>query len=236
MRKHIFLALTLSLLTLGNEPAFSADAQSPLSGFKESELPKEPEAQPQIEIKTETKTGIETKTDTSDTSSALPPEPEVHVKDGPLQEARKDLLRSINRAQESGTGVTNYMRAFDYIEDMAVKAQPEADIQKRIDSLKSGLDEQMKRSAQIKTEAQASAASGGSKKMGLGNLIADPFKIPENFRTMGGGAGADSKQLLDSIIADKLGGKMPSQMTKAEIYKKMKEVPELEEYLKKFVK
>lgn len=226
MRKHILLAL--SILIVGGQPAFSIESSAP-PGFKESDLPREPEAQPtsvsQPEVKPET-TSVDT----------LPPEPEVHVKSGPLEESRKDLLRAINAAEESGIGVANYLRAFDYIEDMASKSQPEADIQKRIDSLKSSLEEQMKRSTQIKTEAAATAASGGSKKMGLGNLIADPFKIPENFRTMGGGAGGQSSQLLDNIIQDKLGGKLPSQMTRAEIQKKMKEVPELEDYLKKFIK
>jgi len=178
-------------------------------------------------------------TQTTQTTSDMPPEPEIIVRDGPLNKERSDLLRSIYKAKECGIGIVSYMKAFEYIEDMAAKSQPDDAIQKRIDSLQSGLDEQLKRSEQMKKEAAANATPAGpgsSHKLAPGNLLADPQAIPSSFTTMGGGAGGQSGELLDMIVKDKLGGKLPSQMTRQELQKKMKEVPELEDYLKKFIK
>jgi hypothetical protein len=241
--KLIFAALSLTFAFNSNwQPAW---ADETLPGFKADELPKEPKGEVEIPMNRPTLTPVADElqtpatTDTTQTTSDLPPEPEVIVRDGPLTEARSELLRSIYRAKENGIGIVNYMRAFEYIEDMAAKSEPDEAIQKRIDSLKIVLDEQLKRSEQMKTEAAASAASkgpNGSRKLGPGNLLADPQAIPSSFRTMGGGAGGQSSELLDMIISQKLGGKLPSQMSKQELQKKMKEVPELEEYLKRFNK
>lgn len=241
--KLFFAALSVAFAFNSNwQPAL---ADETLPGFKEDELPKEPTGEVQIPMNRPTLTPVADElqsppsSETTKTNSDLPPEPEVIVRDGPLNEARSELLRSIYRAKECGIGITAYMKAFEYIEDMAARSEPEDAIQKRIDSLKLGLDEQLKRSEQMKTEAAAHAATtgpNGSRKLSPGNLLADPQAIPSNFRTMGGGAGGQSSELLDMIISQKLGGKLPSQMSKQELQKKMKEVPELEEYLKKFNK
>lgn len=247
--KLIFAALSIAFAFNSNcQPVFADEV---LPGFKADELPKEPTGEVQIPMNRPTLTPVADElqspvtpatTDTTQTTSDLPPEPEVIVRDGPLTEARSELLRSIYRAKECGIGITSYMKAFEYIEDMAAKSEPEEAIQKRIDSLKLGLDEQLKRSEALKTEAATSSAHstqqgpGGGRKLGPGNLLADPQAIPSSFRTMGGGAGGQSSELLDMIISEKLGGKLPSQMSKQELQKKMKEVPELEEYLKKFIK
>lgn len=243
----------ISLFFLANfnwQPAFADASDSTgigtgmgtrenLPGFKADELPKEPKGEVEIPMSRPTLTPVsETDaTKTTGTTSDLPCEPEVIVRDGPLTTERSELLRSIYRAKESGIGITNYMRAFEYIEDMAAKSLPDEDIQKRIDSLKLSLDEQVKRSEQMKVEAAANASqhgTGGGRKLGPGNLLADPQAIPSSFRTMSGQAGGQSDQLLDMIITEKLGGKHPSKMTKQELQKKMKEIPELEEYLKRF--
>ncbi len=239
MKKSTFIVLSLSFfLSSVTSQACIAQDKAPIPGFTEGELPKEPQAMPASTIQPASTTQPQqtpspvTQTELqTDTTSTLPPEPELHVKDGPLMEARLDLLKTINLAKENGIGITNYMRAFDYIEDMAAKGQAESDMQKRVDSLKAGIEEQMKRSTQIKTEAAATATATSSRKLGPGNLIADPFKIPEAYRSPGG---AHSKELLDTIMLDKLGGRLPTQMTKAEIHQKIKEMPELEEYLKKY--
>lgn len=232
--KLIFAAISLSFAASIHWQPVRAEESIP--GFESSELPKEQgetKAKDEVQIPMSRPT-LTPVADEAATSQDLPPEPEVIVRDGPLTSERSDLLRSIYRAKENGIGIKNYMRAFEYIEDMAAKSQPEEDIQKRIDSLKSSLDEQLKRSEQIKTESAANSTPGGSRKLGPGNLLADPQAIPSSFRTMGGGAGGQSDQLLDMIITEKLGGKRPSQMTKQELQKKMKEIPELEEYLKRF--
>lgn len=244
--KLIFAALSVAFAFNSNwQPAWADEA---LPGFKVDELPKEPQGEVQIPMNRPTLTPVADELQTppsaeaTKTDSDLPPEPEIIVRDGPLNEARSELLRSIYKAKECGIGITSYMKAFEYIEDMAAKSEPDDAIQKRIDSLKLGLDEQLKRSEALKTEATTSAAHaaqqgpGGGRKLGPGNLLADPQAIPSNFRTMGGGAGGQSSELLDMIISEKLGGKLPSQMSKQELQKKMKEVPELEEYLKKFNK
>ncbi|MBP7861940.1 hypothetical protein KA183_09680 [bacterium] len=232
--KLAFAALSLTFAFNSNwQPAWADEA---LPGFKADELPAEPKGEVQIPMNRPTLIPV---ADELQTTSDLPPEPEIIVRDGPLTDARSDLLRSIYKAKECGIGITSYMKAFECIEDMAAKSEPEDAIQKRIDSLKVGLDEQLKRSEGLKTETGASAAHqgpGGGRKLGPGNLLADPQAIPSSFRTMGGGAGGQSSELLDMIISQKLGGKLPSQMSKQELQKKMKEVPELEEYLKRFNK
>ncbi len=250
--KLIFAAVSVAFAFNSNwQPTWADEA---LPGFKVDELPKEPEGEVPIPMNRPTLTPVADEfqtlpstqttqtTQTTKSTSDLPPEPEVIVRDGPLTEARSELLRSIYKAKECGIGITGYMKAFEYIEDMAAKSEQEDAIQKRIDSLKLGLDEQLTRSEALKTEAATSAAHathqgpGGGHKLGPGNLLADPQAIPSSFRTMGGGAGGQSKELLDMIISEKLGGKLPSQMSKQELQKKMKEVPELEEYLKRFNK
>ncbi|MDX2105445.1 MAG: hypothetical protein SFY67_03495 [Candidatus Melainabacteria bacterium] len=247
------IKLVLTTLSLGLALCQPSHATDAMPGFKPDDLPPEPKSEVQIPMNRPSLTPVAdelapdirkdapdtTKSstpETSQTSSDLPPEPEVIVRDGPLTDARSELLRSIYRAKENGIGITNYMKAFEYIEDMAAQSQPDEAIQKRIDSLKTSLDEQLKRNEELKIEAANASKSGpgGSRKLGPGNLIADPQAIPSSFRTMGGGAGGQSDQLLDMIIADKLGGKSPSQMSKQELQKKMKEIPELEEYLKRF--
>lgn len=241
--KLAFAALSLTFAFNSNwQPVWADEA---LPGFKADELPAEPKGEVQIPMNRPTLIPVADELqppagiDTTQTSADLPPEPEIIVRDGPLTDARSDLLRSIYKAKECGIGITSYMKAFECIEDMAAKSEPEDAIQKRIDSLKVGLDEQLKRSEGLKTETGANAAHqgpGGGRKLGPGNLLADPQAIPSSFRTMGGGAGGQSSELLDMIISQKLGGKLPSQMSKQELQKKMKEVPELEEYLKRFNK
>lgn len=247
------IKLVLTALALGVVSCQPSHATDSMPGFKPGDLPPEPKSEVQIPMnrpslipvadelapdirKDAPDTTRSSTSETIQTNSDLPPEPEVIVRDGPLTNERSELLRSIYRAKENGIGITNYMKAFEYIEDMAAKSQPDEGIQKRIDSLKASLDEQLKRNEELKIEAQNASKNGpgGSRKLGPGNLIADPQAIPSSFKTMGGGAGGQSDQLLDMIITDKLGGKHPSKMSKQELQKKMKEIPELEEYLKRF--
>lgn len=152
-----------------------------------------------------------------------PAAPSTGVVPGPAETARRNLFKRINDAKEQGFGISVYMNVFTSIEDMVKSGATEESVQKRVDSLSSSLEDQLKRSQTLKTQRAAppiaasspppSSSTGGSTdslvkglKDKLGGLGANPGdllsggKIPDNLKNqLPGGLTPDKvNQFLNS--------------------------------------
>lgn len=76
----------------------------------------------------------------------------AEVVHGPLEDKRLALRNKITAAKKQGIGISVYTVEFSRIEDLVKQGGDPAAIQKRVDSLSSNLDEQMKRSQILKTQ------------------------------------------------------------------------------------
>jgi len=88
--------------------------------------------------------------------NGLPQEPIA----GPLQEQRYLLLKKIHEAKQHGIGVSAYAQVYRSIEDLVKSGASDDVIAKRVESLASGLQEQLKRSQQLKTQKPAPPVAG----------------------------------------------------------------------------
>ncbi|MBP9089930.1 hypothetical protein KBI23_02810 [bacterium] len=169
-------------------------------------------------------------------SAAVPvaaPAPAAAANDGPLVEPgpaeakRTALVLRIFNAKAQGIGIDAYLNAFAMLENSVKTGETEANLNKRIDSLNSSLDDQLKRSAVLKTQRPAPpvAASGfpagglgggGSSGGGTSDLIRKlqekyGDQIPSNLKDKLGAGGQIPDNLKDKIPAG-LGGLDPSQI------------------------
>lgn len=152
--------------------------------------------------------------------------PLPEVAPGAMQEARQKLLQRILAAKSQGIGITSYKGAFDYIEEMVKANDSEANIQKRMDSLSSSLEDQFKRSYDLKTQRPAppiAASSPPPSMMSGGGGIPAPLAPTDGGSGMGdimsklqakfgGQIPAGYKDKLPPGIQEKLGGGDPSQL------------------------
>ncbi|CAN5541073.1 hypothetical protein BH11CYA1_BH11CYA1_15100 [soil metagenome] len=157
------------------------------------------------------------------------------VEPGPAEAKRTALVMRIFNAKAQGIGIDAYLSAFAMLENSVKAGETEANLNKRIDSLNSSLDDQLKRSAVLKTQRPAPpvaasgfpagglGSSGGSSLGGTSDLIRKlqekyGDQIPANLKDkLGGGQIPDS--LKDKIPAG-LGGMDSSQIE--ELIKKYK--------------
>jgi hypothetical protein len=166
-------------------------------------------------------------------ASASPAAPAAASSDGPLVEPgpaeakRTALVLRIFNAKAQGIGIDAYLNAFAMLENSVKTGETEANLNKRIDSLNSSLDDQLKRSAVLKTQRPAPpvAASGfpagglgggGSTGGGTSDLIRKlqekyGDQIPANLKDKLGAGGQIPDNLKDKIPAG-LGGLDPSQI------------------------
>ncbi len=89
-----------------------------------------------------------------------------------MEPDRRKLLETINTAKQYGFGTTAYLNAYKALDDRVKAGAGEPEIKSRLDSIVTGLDEQLKRSKQLKTQKPAppiaasspppSASGGGS--------------------------------------------------------------------------
>lgn len=149
------------------------------------------------------------------------------VEPGPAEAKRTALVLRIFNAKAQGIGIDAYLNAFAMLENSVKTGETEANLNKRIDSLNSSLDDQMKRSAVLKTQRPAPpvAASGfpaggigggGSSGGGTSDLIRKlqekyGDQIPANLKDKLGAGGQIPDNLKDKIPAG-LGGLDPSQI------------------------
>lgn len=121
------------------------------------------------------------------------PTPERLVEAGPLEDKRINLLARIVNAKERGIGIDAYLNAFGALEHSVKDGESEANIQKRLDSIGSSLDDQIKRSQILKTQRPAPpvAASG--------------------FPPAGSGSGGSGGDMLEKLKS-KYGGQIPDNL------------------------
>ncbi len=150
------------------------------------------------------------------------------VEPGPAEAKRTALVLRIFNAKAQGIGIDAYLNAFAMLENSVKTGETEANLNKRIDSLNSSLDDQLKRSAVLKTQRPAPpvAASGfpagglGSGGNSSGGGTSDLIRklqekygdqIPANLKDKLGAGGQIPDNLKDKIPAG-LGGLDPSQI------------------------
>lgn len=150
------------------------------------------------------------------------------VEPGPAEAKRTALVLRIFNAKAQGIGIDAYLNAFAMLENSVKTGETEANLNKRIDSLNSSLDDQLKRSAVLKTQRPAPpvAASGfpagglGSGGSSSGGGTSDLIRklqekygdqIPANLKDKLGAGGQIPDNLKDKIPAG-LGGLDPSQI------------------------
>jgi hypothetical protein len=138
------------------------------------------------------------------------------------------LVLRIFNAKAQGIGIDAYLNAFAMLENSVKTGETEANLNKRIDSLNSSLDDQLKRSAVLKTQRPAPpvAASGfpagglggggNSSAGGTSDLIRKlqekyGDQIPANLKDKLGAGGQIPDNLKDKIPAG-LGGLDQSQI------------------------
>lgn len=148
------------------------------------------------------------------------------VEPGPAEAKRTALVLRIFNAKAQGIGIDAYLNAFAMLENSVKTGETEANLNKRIDSLNSSLDDQLKRSAVLKTQRPAPpVAASGFPAGGLGSASSSAGgtsdlirklqekygdQIPANLKDkLSGGQIPDN--LKDKIPAG-LGGMDPSQI------------------------
>ena len=78
-----------------------------------------------------------------------------NIAPGPLEEQRKKLYATIMTAKNYGFGTTAYLNAFNALEDSVKAGAAEKDVKVRLDSIVRGLEEQLKRSQELKVQRPA---------------------------------------------------------------------------------
>ncbi|HEY9791415.1 MAG TPA: hypothetical protein V6D22_13510 [Candidatus Obscuribacterales bacterium] len=129
--------------------------------------------------------------------------PADEVVAGPMLQQRRQLLEHIHTAGAHGIGITNYMMAFNAVEDQVRNGASETQIKPRVDQLSNALLDQLKRAQILKTQrplpptssqqpetaaaapaapAPAAPAAGGG--LNLGNLQdkLGGIQIPESLK------------------------------------------------------
>lgn len=154
-----------------------------------------------------------TTTTTTTTSTAAPAAASDRlVEIGPLEAQRTALVMRIFKAKEQGIGTDAYLNAFAMLENSVKQGETEANLAKRIASLNSSLDDQLKRSALLKIQKPAPpvAASGFGPAGGApsGGGTSDLIKrLQEKY---GGQIPADLKEKYGGQIPDSLKDKIPA--------------------------
>lgn len=237
MARHLscLLALQVGLGLLG-QAAFAEDTVAPNPA-----TPKSTAGQETSSSTTTTTTSASTST-AAPVSSSVPPSSTVSssapaataaandgplVEPGPAEARRTALLMRIFNAKSQGIGIDAYLNAFAMLENSVKTGETEVNLNKRIDSLNSSLDDQLKRSAVLKTQRPAPpvaasgfpagglGSAGGSSAGGTSDLIRKlqekyGDQIPANLKDKLGG-GQIPENLKDKIPAG-LGGLDPGQI------------------------
>lgn len=123
---------------------------------------------------------------------------------GPLQEKRQALLAKIYQAKSQGIGIAAYLSAFDFLEELAKSGGDGANLEKRISSLDTSLEDQFKRSALLKVQ-----------KLSPNNPSAgNNLPIPGADGMMGPGpmAGNSDPASLIQKLQNKFGGQIPADL------------------------
>jgi hypothetical protein len=126
------------------------------------------------------------------------------VSPGPGEAQRKALLGKIMEAKAKGIGITNYLMAFQALDQSVKSGGSSTDILKRVDSLNSSLDEQFKRSAILKVQKPAPPVTASRE----ATSVAGAGKNSEMMKTLQSKYG----DKIPADLKDKLGGADPNQL------------------------
>jgi len=124
---------------------------------------------------------------------------------GPLLDQRKKLYETIMTAKGYGFGITAYMSAFNALEESVKAGASEKDVQNRLNSIVSGLTEQLKRSQQLKIQKPAPPIAESSPPP-------SSMQIPSSVRNALQGGNADN--LIDKVKEKWFGGEIPDSIKK----------------------
>jgi len=131
-------------------------------------------------------------TGTADANSVVP---------GPLEEQRKALLDKIDASKRLGIGVGPYMAAFGQVEGMVKSGAPQDAILTRLNSIRSGLLEQVERIKEIKSRPALT-----------------PTAVSPSAGASGSGGG---KQQLIEQLKQKIGDKFPGGLDNPQLREKL---------------
>lgn len=134
------------------------------------------------------------------------------VEPGPGESQRTQLVMRIFNAKAQGIGIDAYLNAFAMLENSVKTGETEVNVLKRVDSINSSLNDQIKRSAVLKTQRPAPpvAASGfpAASSSSPGGNTADLLKrLQEKY---GDKIPADLKDKYAGQIPDNLKDKIPA--------------------------
>ncbi len=218
----LFLAL-LAGLSLAASPAALAEGES-----------KPVVTETTTEVKVDT--AREDKPAEANASASAPSKPAAAdaplVEPGPAEAQRTQLVLRIFSAKAQGIGIDAYLNAFAMLENSIKTGETEANVLKRVDSINSSLNDQIKRSAVLKTQRPAppvaasgfpAALSGGS---GGGNTSDLIKRLQEKY---GDKIPADLKDKYAGQIPDNLKDKIPGGLNNMD-------PGQLEDLIKKYKK
>ncbi len=137
---------------------------------------------------------------------------ESDVAPGVAESARRNLFKRINDAKEQGFGISAYMSVFTSIEDMVKSGAAEDAVIKRVDSLSTSLEDQLKRSATLKTQRAAPPIAASSPPPSQAGGNASTSDALKGVKDKLGGLGVDPNALLgnNGKVPDNLKNQLPA--------------------------
>jgi hypothetical protein len=135
------------------------------------------------------------------------------VVDGPLKEQRQALLEKIEASQRLGFGIGPYRTAFNQVEEMTKSGASQDAIQKRLDSIKGSLVEQVSRLKDIKQRPSP-----------------PPGTVSSNAQAAAGRPAGNRQQMLEQM-KDKYGDQIRGALSNPEIRAKLQDPAERQRIL-----
>ncbi|MDZ4837838.1 MAG: hypothetical protein SGJ27_28985 [Candidatus Melainabacteria bacterium] len=129
---------------------------------------------------------------------------------GPLEDQRRKLLATIMTAKNYGFGTTAYLNAFNALEESVKSGLPEKDVKVRLDSIVRGLEEQLKRSQELKVQKPAPPIAASSAPPSASSM--GGTSIPPGIRSAIQSGNTDG--LMDKIKNGWFGGEIPDSIKK----------------------
>ncbi|MBZ0189041.1 MAG: hypothetical protein K8F91_22540 [Candidatus Obscuribacterales bacterium] len=223
IRYRLAVLLVFGIFTLGSPAQAGEDALPPepdtQAAASENSAPPEPEAKDPALLTAPDRSGDEV--DKPLEKAAGGPGSEVVA--GPLQLERKQLLAQIMLAKEDGVGISSYMTAFKFMEDQIAKGATEEEIKQRMIPLVTALAGQLKTKTQMETARQEAINNPSKLEFKKGAMKSPGQPIPPELTRFGGMGAAGTKELVDSIVRQKMGGKLPEGVSSDTLKKGLKD-------------
>jgi len=125
------------------------------------------------------------------------------VTPGPMALERQKVLDMIFAAKEQKIGITAYLGAFKSLEDQVKAGAQEKQIKSRLESISIGLQEQLKRSKELKLQKPAPPVAASS---------SAPSESGASGKADAGGGSTD--KMIDNLRKKWFGGEIPDSIKK----------------------